>query len=356
MRVMFVDDDASALASLETKLAALRPRWQMSFVQGASAAVDHLSEQLVDVVVADSKLELMSGVALLARVRGTQPQAMRIIVSTEADVESMFREQVLSVVHQVLPKPCDPALLETTIERSMSLQALFTSSAVKSAITSIRGLPTIPPLFSALSSMIDDPRVGIDSITTLIEGEPSITARVLQVVNSAFFARGHGITTVRQAITVLGVDVLRVLVLTTEMFAMFEHGRTSTSFSLVDLATRSLQAARAAEKLAEADDALREHAGAAFSAAVLRDVGQIVMATALPDLYDSAHFYANAKNIPLHHAERLLLKFTHAELGAYLLALWGLPSVLVEAVAYHHFPQEAPIASRPVAQLIHDAG
>jgi len=128
-----------------------------------------------------------------------------------------------------------------------------------------------------------------------------------------------------------------VLVLTTEMFAMFDRGQTSAHFSLVDLASHGLMVAREAWKTAEADPSTKHLSGVAFSASILRDVGQIVMATALPDTYDTAFLYARTKSVPFHHAERLLLRFTHFEIGAYLLALWGLPEPIVDAVAFHHF-------------------
>jgi HD-like signal output (HDOD) protein/CheY-like chemotaxis protein len=347
MRVLFVDDDPETLAALEVQLASLQPRWSMSFCD-PEGAVDRLGVQLFDAVVARSRMRVISGVDLLARVRGSQPQATRIMVGVPA-----LEQSALAVVHQVLPEPCEIAGLQAAIASGTSQREILSKTPVRSTIVSIGGLPAMPTLWATLSSMMDNPRVSMESIAALIEGDAGITARVLQVVNSAFFSRGKGITTVRQAITLMGVDVVRALVLTTEMFSMFDRGRTSTHFSLVDLAARSLQTAKRASKTAETD--LKELVGPAFTAGVLRDVGQIVMATALPDMYDSAHLYASTKRVRLHQAEQLVLKLTHAGIGAYLLALWGLPDSIVDAVAFHHTPALAPSHHASLVQLIHDS-
>jgi putative nucleotidyltransferase with HDIG domain len=354
MRVMFVDDDSQLLGDLQRRLKG-RVGWRMRFAQGVEAALELLRKEHFDIVVSEARMRGMNGADLMACVRDVSPQTIRIILSGRADVEGVFGGPMLAVAHQILVKPLEGDALERALERAASLGDLLRSEAVRSAVANIDGLPSMPTLYTQLSAMLDDPNVAIPKLARLIESDASITARLLQVVNSAFFARGRPTSDVRDAIMYLGVEVVRSLVLSTEMFCMFERTTTSRYFSLAEFQAHALSTARIASKLSTESPAMAMFGGAAFSAGLLHDVGFMVMGAALPELYEAALRHAIEQNVAMYVAEQQVHGFTHAEVGAYLLAMWGLPESIVETVAYHHTPTKARPEFAPLVGLVHVA-
>ncbi len=153
----------------------------------------------------------------------------------------------------------------------------------------------------------------------------------------------------------LGVEVVRSLVLSTEMFCMFERTTMSRYFSLAEFQAHALATARIATKLSTETPDMAMFGGAAFSAGMLHDVGLMVMGAALPEHYEASLRYAMEQSVPTCVAEQQVHGFTHAVVGAYLLAMWGLPESIVEAVAYHHVPTKARPEFGPLVALIHAA-
>lgn len=355
MHVMFVDDDPDVLEGLENRLRTHRSRWTMSFVQGADDAIARLQRDHIDVVVSESRMRAMSGVALLQRVRDMQPQAIRVMLSGKTDMRGVFGGQTLGVAHQVLSKPCEGRLLEAAIQRASSLRDLLTNEVLRSAITTIDNLPMVPAIYSKMSALLEDTRSSMDDIAHCVETDPIVTARLLQVVNSAFVGRGSSTTNVRDAIAYLGVESVRSLVLSSEMFSVFESSSTSRYFSHGLLFDHSLQVAALAQSLAMSSPATSPLAREAFSAGVLHNIGFLVTATKTPDKFEASWRLAIERSVAMHEAEQAVQGYTHAEVGACLLALWGLPQSLIDVVAFHHRPELASRDNFQLVALVHAA-
>ncbi len=190
MRVMFVDDDAGMLADLGARLKD-RVGSRVSLAQGVESALELLRSEHFDIVVGESRMRGMNGLELMACVRDVSPQTIRIILSGREDVEGVFGGPMLAVAHQVLVKPLEGNAFERALERAGGLRDLLRNEVVRSAVANIDGLPSMPAVYTELSAMLDSPNVAIPKIARLIESDASITARLLQIVNSAFFARGR---------------------------------------------------------------------------------------------------------------------------------------------------------------------
>jgi len=159
-----------------------------------------------------------------------------------------------------------------------------------------------------------------------------MTAKVLQLVNSAFFGLGRRISRIPEAVQYLGLNTLRALVLQAGAFEAFAPTRPIEGFDIGALQHRSHLAARVARGIAP-DPGAREDA---FTAGMLHGVGLLVLARTDP--YDFARAIADARDsgVPLHAIEYARHGSSHAELGAYVLGLWGLPDAVVEGVAHQH--------------------
>jgi len=184
---------------------------------------------------------------------------------------------------------------------------------------------------------LQDPNVALGQVGMLIERDVGLTAKVLQLVNSAFFGLRVEITSARQAATYLGLDILKELVLSVEILRAFRPVP-SQEFSLDQFEKHSRLAARIAAVLPAPPGA----GPIGVVAALLHDTGKLVLATQLPGPFEIAVRTSREQGVALHVVEEGLIGTNHADVGAYLLGLWGLPKTVVEAVYLHHRPAASP--------------
>ena len=331
--VLFVDDEPRILEGLEDRLMRYRNQWTMRFLGSGEAALAMLEHERFDVIVSDMRMPKMDGPTLLSLVKERHPHMVRIVLSGFSELEAALR--AVPVAHQFLTKPCEPHVLENVIERACSLHGLIADENLKRIIGKVQRLPSVPRVYGELLTELADERTGARDVAELLESDIAMTAKVLQLVNSAFFGLGRQITDVVQAVSYLGFSLVKNLVLTIEVFEMDgtpEVGR----FSLEHAQGHALTVAEIAAHILAEDRQQREDV---FMASVLHDIGKLVLAHELPGEFGHMRLQACDSKRPGHVVEREVLGTTHAEVGGYLLGLWGLPYTVVEAVANHHAPE-----------------
>jgi len=289
-----------------------------------------------DVVVSDMRMPGMDGASLLETIRQQYPSILRIVLSGFTEMEASLR--AVPVAHQFLLKPCDPDTLRSAIDRATSLVEVLNSKMMTSLVGAMQDLPSIPRTYMELRKALADPETSIERVVRIVEKDVAISAKILQLVNSAFFGLTREISYIKMAVSYLGINILQNLVVSVEAFRMFQPKRTIPGFSIEELHSHSQLVARVAAHF----PAKKKLPGAVVSAALLHDVGKLVMAERAPDHFARAVAGAREEGRPLFAVEEELIGVSHAEVGAYLLSLWGLPYPVVEAVAHHHHPQRVP--------------
>ncbi len=336
IKILFVDDEVRILDGLQRMLRPQRDKWEMVFAPGGVAALALLEKSLFDVVVSDMRMPGIDGVALLEVVKKKYPSALRIILSGYTQMEASYR--VVPVAHQFLLKPCDGPTLRNAIDRATCLREVLNDKRLTSLVGSLQELPSTPQTYAALRGAIADPEASIERITKIIEEDVALCAKVLQMVNSAFFGAMRNISEIKTAVTCLGMNILQNLVLSVEVTRTFHSTRPIPGFSMEALHLHCHSAARIAAQCTGQGSASRTAVVAAF----LHDVGKLVLAEKAPEQLDKALARASAEKRPLFEVEEEVMGVSHAEVGAYLLSLWGVPYPIVEAVAYHHHPDRLP--------------
>jgi putative nucleotidyltransferase with HDIG domain len=224
--------------------------------------------------------------------------------------------------------------LENVIDRCLLLHELLSQQGLRSLVGRIRALPTLPKIYSALQGIVKDENVTLADVAKLVSADSALAARVLQIVNSAFFRLARRISNIEQAVSYLGFQAIRNLAMSVEIFSRWP-GNSCGAVDLEKLQQHVHFVAAAANSLATktpiADDTLL--------AGLLHDIGYWVLAQECPQDLSQAVKLAQAEQIPMHAAEIKVIGASHAEIGAYLLGIWGLPYPVVEAVAHHHQPQ-----------------
>ena len=346
--VLFVDDEPKVLLALERMLRPLKDEWRMMFVSSGDEALEALERERFDVVVTDMRMPGMNGVQLMERVAERHAPVVRMALSGHSDRELILR--AVHLAHQYLSKPCDGAVLKEKLAQAMRLRQFTDNPALQAIAARVDTLRAVPSLYMQVMAELQHPSPSVARVAQLIATDPAMTAKVLQLINSAFFGLRAHISDPARAVQLLGLDTVKALVLSVQVFSQFEaNGRTSPA----GVWTHALSTARIADLIAR-DLALESHAiHEAFTAGLLHDVGKLVMSEALPD-YDATMRESPRDGSRL-DVERTAFGATHAEVGAYLFGLWGLPYGIVEAIAWHHRPGESGIPGRCPLTALHAA-
>jgi HD-like signal output (HDOD) protein/ActR/RegA family two-component response regulator len=334
-RIVFVDDETELLEGLRARLYKHRSRWSMSSVTTAAAALAELEKGHVDLIVSDIRMPEMDGGELLGIVRKRWPDTVRIVLSGHVDHAETFR--LTSLAHQYLAKPCDAKQLENIIERCFNLQGLLAQDALRNTVGRIGKLPAMPKTSASLQQALARPDVTTEEIGKIVEGDPAIAVKVLQIANSAFFRSRKPLAKVRDAVTYLGFSTIRNLVLSAEIFSQWGRPGRLPQLDIEALQEHCMLMAAACASLAVDGVSSSE----AWLAGLLHDIGYLILVQECPDAMAAGIDKARTEGLSLNEGVRLTLGASHAEIGGYLLGLWGLPHSVVEAVALHCAPQSA---------------
>jgi HD-like signal output (HDOD) protein/ActR/RegA family two-component response regulator len=330
--ILFVDDERDLLDSLKARLYKHRHDWNMQFVLSGDEAIGALEKQAIDLVVSDVRMPGMDGGQLLTVVKQRWPTAMRIIVSGYADPVQAVR--LTSLAHQYVAKPCDGGELENIIERCFYLRDLLAQEPLRKVVGRIGKLPAMPKTFGLLQAALAQPSVTAGEIGDIVNADTAIASKVLQITNSAFFRLRKPMVRIKDAVTYLGFATIRNLVLSAEIFSQW---RAPEGLSEVD-PERLQNHAQCAAAACKALSGGRASADDAWLAGLLHDIGYWILIQECPEELGLAIELARAEDLPLVECERRITGASHAQIGAYLLGLWGLPYSIIEAVALHHTP------------------
>jgi HD-like signal output (HDOD) protein/CheY-like chemotaxis protein len=348
-RVLFVDDGPHVLHALRRSLRTAAGRWDMRFASNAAEAMDAMSAERFDVVVADLLTPGADGCQLLMTVRARWPEALRVLTTGSADAQIAVNDA--RVAHQLLSKPYTTVSLEAMVDRAMRLRALLQDAALANLLSGLDRLPTLPRIYAKLTDALRDPSRSMQDIGKLIAVDASLSANVLQLVNSAFFGLPRQILSPAEAASFLGIELLQSLVLATEIFRAFSSS--NGAVHVEELWMHSMAVAARAKEVASLLGS-GDIANGAFAAGLMHEIGSLMLfQNRLPQYLDCLGKAAVGGNRQA--LERSTFGTTSARLGAYVLATWGLPEEVVMAVAFHGSPAESPERRVGVLTALHIA-
>lgn len=338
-RVIFVDDETNILDGLRRMLRSSfrSDEWELVFVSSGAQALSLMAVKPFDVIVTDMRMPGMDGVELLAEVMQRHPATIRFILSGHSDREAIMKS--IGSTHQYLSKPCDPDLLIKTIRRAFMLREVLQKESLKTLVSRIRVLPSLPDLYLKVMAELKTGDASLQKVGALIAQDIGMSAKVLQMVNSAFFGLRQRVESPEQAVTLLGLDIVKSLVLMVQVFSGVKD-HSIPGHSMEWLWQHSLFVARCSQAIMRRSIYDKKAADDAFMAGLFHDLGKLVLVTNLETGYAEVIKLMN-DGAEILEAEERVFGSTHGEVGAYLLGLWGFPDPLIEAALYHHQPEHA---------------
>jgi HD-like signal output (HDOD) protein len=331
-RILFVDDESNVLDGIRRMLHGERKRWDMQFVVGGEAALQACEKGSFDVVISDMRMPGMDGATLLGHIRDRFPGTARIVLSGYA--EGMLATRAVNVAHRFLPKPCNAVELQNTIERVCALQEILLAPELRRIIGAVGELPSLSRTYVSLTQAVANPDSSIKQVADIIEQDVAMSAKVLQLVNSAFYGLAQDATSLRSAAAYLGMETIKNLALATETFRVLAPDSRISESACEAIQQHAHRTAAIVGKL-PLDKETRD---CTIVAALLQDVGRLILASKMPNEFSAALALARERKCEPFEAEEEILGTSHAEIGAYLLGLWHIPDHAVEAIAHHHHP------------------
>ena len=336
--VLFVDDEPLLLQGLKRMLWSLRDEWEMFFVEDGQSALNILQQHPIEVIIADMLMPGMDGAELMKQVWNRFPHVIRIMLSGDSDQKRILRSVVPT--HQFLLKPCDAGTLKHTVDRAYKLQNILKNNDIAKIVNGIVKLPSVPTLYTRLLREIQSENPSLETISEIIARDLTMSARILQLVNSAFFNLPNRIKNPRQAVGLLGLNNIQALVLYANLFSGEDEIKLVKGFPLKEIWNHSMKVASLARKILSLEPHTAEQAGDVFCMGLLHDLGLLILAQ-VPQyqgiVLSAEKGFENKEQLS---QEYEILKTSHAEVGAYLLGIWGLPDHFVETVAFHHNPSQ----------------
>jgi HD-like signal output (HDOD) protein len=348
-KLLFVGTAADWSQVMGRDLHRLHPTWVCQFVPDVAQASTALQEEFYAVNIHAS---LAGDAGIVEALKKIAAKTVRVVLCDTGDRAEVARWSATGA--NPISQGTDAADLAANISRIARVQEWMTDAGIKKLLALCRKLPAMPKLYSQVSKELSSPNGSIDVVAQLIAQDPVMTAKILQVVNSAFFALGRQVNEPSDAVMFLGAERTRSLILLAGVFTQFE-GVGCPGFSPEQIWNHSLQVGALARNVAMAETKNVKTAEAAFTAGLIHDMGKLILAANVPMMCNAIEQLHKSKRLTQRDAEMQVLGTTHAELAACLLGTWALPLPVLEAVAWHHHPNRSDDKGFTLLTAVHAA-
>ena len=350
VRLAFVDRHSSVLDGIRHSLVDHRPEWSIRCFEDGGHLLTDLAQGEYDLVVSDIRLPGLCGAEFLRSVARKAPETVRVV---SYDLER--QEDVMTHVdawNQFITKPCQPDMLISVVEESLSIREKPEGISAVEVIKNLKRLPTIPAIYLELNQILDNPDAHPEEIGDLVSRDIALTSSLLRIVNSAQIGLRRNVSTPQEAVSFLGVDIVKTLALGAKLFTMCDDQIMRLPY-LDNLWNHSMSVSGCARQIMKSKGGNRKMVDESMVAGLLHDAGKLVMATNDPQKSMEVVNLCKEKDISLKKAEDQVFGFNHGDVGGVLFRLWGLPQKVVEAVKFHHVPQRSQVKELSVVGALH---
>jgi putative nucleotidyltransferase with HDIG domain len=330
--ILFVDDDPLILKGFKRSVEEYSEDWNADFASSGQDALNKLKKFAFDAVVTDMHMPGMDGIQLLDAVSREMPGVLRFVLSGNTSDAQILKSTHL--VHQMIPKPSVMEKIYSIVERACGLRDMLSNPHLLRIITGIKTLPSVPLLYNKLVKELQSDESSSQAVGNIIAQDAAMTAKILQLVNSAFFGLSDNVSSPQRAVTILGLNTVKALVLGIQVFSEYQ-GRMNLPISVDAIWKHSMLVSSLAYSVAKSINLSNQEREDARVSAVLHDIGKLMLFK-IPDVFEQIRF--NKNGLISIESEYQVLGTSHAEMGAYLLGIWGLPDPIVEAITFHHRP------------------
>lgn len=337
--ILFVDDNENVINGIQRQLRPYREQWQLFFADNGPQALQLMEQQPIDLIVTDMMMPEMRGDQLLIAVSERYPATVRMILSGYADEENL--KSGLEVSHQYLSKPCNADTLREAIAQVFKIQACVNNPRIIVGIGDINQLPSLPKIYHELNAAIADENTTGNDIAGIFSRDMVLSAKLLQLVNSPYFGLNRKISSLTDAVNLIGLKKLNSLVLSV-------HVRTGFPISNPDLERYMeylwLDAARVsdlARLIALSEQQPEDRPDQAYLSGLLHNLGLLIFMSHGGDKLKVLMEQVKNTRTPVAELETEIFGFSRCEAAAYVLSLWKIPPRIIEAILLQKNPNDS---------------
>lgn len=310
-------------------------------------ALTLLAAEPLEGVVA-SYTDVNKSVALLRAAAAANPAVVALVRADGKELAGVANS------FPVLPRVNAVDVLDDQLRTRLAAATWQNKPAFTKLLKMITQVPTLPTIYTQITAALQNQDAGIEDVAELVAREPAVTAKLLQMVNSPLLALRGRVTSVRDATSLLGLSRLRSLVLATCLFRQFDASKCPT-FSMSRFEATSLQIASWASAIAKGETRDKQIADMAFTASLLHNFGVLMLAANVPDAYEQVLRTAQEQRVSIAWTELEVFGATHAEVAGAILASWGIPFPIVNAVGWYPMPSASEDAAFSPLTAVHAA-
>lgn len=328
--IVLVDTDTNALHELAHAIQSTHSKWLVHCVASAEKALELISSVSVDAVISETALGKMTGMDLFTAVKNTDEKIIRIIHSADTDSEVVLESS--RAVHRFVAKPVSIDHLVSLLENSFQLRDMLSDRELRNFMLNVNSVPALPAIYNEMMQELASPHSSLIKLANIVEGDTGLSISVIKTVNSAFYGLSQRIESVAQAVTLLGVHLIKNITLTTKVFSCFE-GSSLGIKRLTQLNNDAMRIGAIANQFARYAKLPKTTAGHCQLVGMLSNIGELIVT----DKNEGNESTSLSSSI----------------VGAYLLHLWKMPDTVVEAVAMQHELADSVIETVTPLTVLH---
>lgn len=215
---------------------------------------------------------------------------------------------------------------------------MYVSQQLKDKIKRLPNLPTLSEVAAQLVVRLKDPHISVTEISELIGQDPSMTAKILRIANSAFYGMPRSISKIKEAIVLLGLKAIHTVALSITVFDLFSDHTCHAAFDRIAFWRHNIICALLSKNIASEMKTSQIHPEIAFCIGLLHDIGKIVMEQYLHEDMHRTLDYSLKTHHSFFDSEKKVLQYTHSDIATLLISQWNLPDELFYPIVHHHQP------------------
>lgn len=329
-KILFVDDESLVLHALKRALRPLCSECECKFAVGPHEALELLKKESFTIVVSDMRMPEIDGALLLQKFKSETPDTVRVILSGQANADTVVRS--LLVTHQYMSKPINTDYLQKILRSLLQTDAVLKNPLLRRKISQFSAIPTLQSTMDALWEMVEADSIDHEKLTLLAKKDIGLLARLLHISGLSSNEQRR-CTSFNELMSTCSAQMLLLAFQSKDLFTPIRDD-SDLGLLIQNISSHSIKIAEAVTN-ANLYNSLEEKSER-FIAALLHDFGKILIAHLFEDIVEPSLEAYTTRLSSTSSAEEKLLGSTHAEIGAYLAAIWGFDESVVSLIQNHN--------------------
>lgn len=351
--ILFVDDNENIISGIQRQLRPYREQWQLFFADSGRQALELMAQQPIDLIVSDMMMPEMRGDELLKKVSEQYPGTVRMILSGYADEDTL--KNGLEVAHQHLGKPCTAETLREVISQIFKIQACVRNPLIVAEIGDANQLPSLPKVYQALNAAIADENTNAGDIAEIFASDMVLSAKLLQLVNSPYFGLNRVVSSLTDAINLIGIKKLNNLVLSVHVKTAFPVNNPEVEAYMEYLWKDSSRVSELARLIALSENQQEDRPDQAYLGGLLHNMGLLIFLSRGGNKLKTLMEQVKSTDTAVAELETAIFGFTRSEAAAYVLSLWKIPPRIIEAILLQNTPNNSDYGGVNALTAVHVA-